>query len=386
MLVVVFWISFAIIFYTYMGYGILLWIITKIIPERKVNDLSEDNLPAITHVIAAYNEEECIEEKIQNSLSMRYPVEKVNHIIVADGSIDATVDIVKKYSDITLHFLPERNGKLAAINRVLPMVETEVVILSDANSFISDNAFRDMVRHFSDDNVGVVAGEKSIVSAYKDDASSAGENFYWKYESKLKLWDAQLHSAIGAVGELYAIRSSLYKSPSEDTLIEDFVTSMKIAMTGYRIAYEPKAKAMEKASLNVSEEFKRKIRISAGGLQSLWKLRSLLNPFKFGILSFQYISHQVLRRTLAPLSIILLFLCNLYLVTPKSQLYIFTLLSQVVFYFLAMVGFFFRNYKTDYKFIFIPFYFVFMNLSVLFGLIKLIRGDFSVNWEKAVRK
>ena len=154
-----------------------------------------------------------------------------------------------------------------------------------------------MVRHYADPTVGAIAGEKRVQMSAE--ASGAGEGLYWKYESLLKKWDSRLYSAVGAAGELFSVRTDLYAPVEKDTLIEDFVMTMRIAKQGFRIVYESEAYAVESHSADVKEELKRKIRISAGGLQAVWRLRDLLNPFKYGVLSFQYWSHRVLRWTLS---------------------------------------------------------------------------------------
>lgn len=383
---IAFWLAAAIVFYTYLGYPILLCILTRFISKRKNEPLSDDELPQISHLIAAYNEEDVIEEKIQNALSSDYPNERIQHIIVADGSTDKTIEITKNYPEIRLFYEPERRGKLAAISRVLLLPDTDIVFFSDANAMLNSCAFRQMVRHFEDEKTGVVSGEKVVKSSKKDDASSAGEGLYWKYESSVKYWESNFYTTIGAVGELFAIRKSLYESPDPNTLTEDFVISMKIAQKGYKIVYEPSAKALEKASANIAEELKRKVRISAGGLQAIWQLRDLLNPFKYGLLSFQFFSHRVLRLIFAPLSLILLLGSNLFLALYEGPLYSFSLAVQIVFYSIAFVGFVLRHRRLHKKILFIPFYFTLINLCVFLGFFRLIKGDYSVKWERARRK
>lgn len=378
--------SFVILFYTYFGYGMILWFITRFFPKKDFPSLTAEDLPEVTHVIAAYNEEDIIEKKILNTYRLKYPSGKIRTIIVADGSTDRTVDIIQKYPKIELYYTPERAGKLHAVDRVMKDVKTPVTVFSDANAMLEENSLRYMIHHFQSNRVGAVAGEKVVLSDKKDDASSAGEGIYWKYESALKRLDYKLYSVIGAAGELFAVRTHLYESLPSNTLIEDFVLTLKIAQKGYRIAYEPNARAMEYASSEVSEEIKRKIRISAGGLQAVWYLRSLLNPFKNKRLHYQYISHRVNRWTLAPLALLIFFLTNLMLVNTGEIIYSVILAGQIGFYVMALLGFLLERRKIQFKPFFVPFYFIFMNVSVYLGFYKLICGDYSATWEKAKRK
>lgn len=378
--------SVFILFYSFVGYGVIIWLMSKLKSSKKLPDLSADDLPEITHVIAAYNEEDCIEDKINNCYMIDYPYHRIKTVIVADGSNDRTAEIIKCHPRVKLYYSPERKGKLHAVDRVMAEVDTPITIFSDANAMINPSAFQDMVRHFQYNTVGAVAGEKVVLNEEKEDAAGAGEGIYWKYESALKSFDYKVHSVVGAAGELFAIRTHLFETPARDTLIEDFVITLNVAQQGYKVAYESKAQAREYASASVAEELKRKVRISAGGLQAIWRLKTLLNPFKHGVLTFQYVSHRVLRWTLAPLSILLCLVSSMIL--AKSGLFIYQLLLalQVVFYLVAVAGYFLEKYKIHFKAFFIPFYFMFMNVSVFLGFAKLMAGDYQVTWEKAKRR
>ncbi|WP_425390680.1 glycosyltransferase family 2 protein [Ekhidna sp.] len=378
--------SFGILFYTYIGYGLICWVLVKLKKQSNIQALDVEDLPEVTHIIAAYNEEDIIQDKINNCQLLSYPKEKIRTIIVTDGSSDGTVDIVKNNKEISLFHKQERSGKLAAVNRVMGEVKSPITIFSDANAMLNVNAIKEMVKHFQFNTVGGVAGEKVVLSEEEDDASAAGEGIYWKYESFLKKLDYKLHSVVGAAGELFAVRTELYETPDKDTLIEDFVTTLRIAQKGYRVAYEPNAKAKEYASSSLDDELKRKVRISAGGLQAIWMLRTLLNPFKYKMLHFQYVSHRVLRWTLAPLALPVVFICSFLLAKTGVWYYEVLFGAQALFYLAALGGYYFERVKTRFKIFFIPFYFMFMNLSVYLGLIKLMLGSYSVNWEKANRR
>ncbi len=387
-----FWISLFIIFYSYLGYGILLFLIIKI---RRILGLSknfegnEDYEPEVTLFVSAFNEKDYLEQKVKNSKSLNYPQDKVTQIWVTDGSDDGTPDLLKKFDGVEVHHKDERAGKIAAMNRGMAFVKTPIVIFSDANTDLGKDSIREIIRLFRNPKVGCVSGEKRIYSKDADSAAGAGEGMYWKYESQLKKWDAELYSVVGAAGELFAIRTELWQEVEKDTLLDDFMISLRVAMSGYTIQYNPEAYAIETASANVKEELKRKVRISAGGIQSVVRLKALLNFFKYGTLSFQYISHRVLRWTLTPLLLFLIIPANFVLAQNEGlfSLGLFSVLfwGQVLFYTAALLGWFLENRQIRLKVLFIPYYFFIMNLSVFLGFGRYIKGNQSVNWERAKR-
>ncbi|BDC99000.1 glycosyltransferase family 2 protein [Persicobacter psychrovividus] len=387
---IILWTGIVVVTYTYIGYGVLLFFMVKmkqwLRPEAKFQ-FTRENLPTVTFIVAAYNEEDYIEDKILNSLQVDYPKDKIEFWFVTDGSNDKTVDIVQQYSgQVTSWHSDERAGKIAAMHRAMQMVKSDIAIFSDANAMLNIEAVMEIVQCYANPKVGAVAGEKGIAMAAEEQASGAGEGIYWKYESQLKKWDYQLYSVVGAAGELFSVRTSLYEPVPSDTLLDDFMISLKIAAKGYRVAYAPEAKAMEQASLNVEEEMKRKVRISAGGLQSIYRLGGLLNIFKHGLLSFQYISHRVLRWTLAPLALPLILVSNFFLILHEHEIIYGVLFNaQLAFYFLAFLGKILENKKIKIKGFFVPYYFVMMNLSVYMGVARLLKGKQSVKWDKAVR-
>ena len=381
-----FWIGLLIIFYTYIGYGLIIHLLSKIkSPREPVIQVPDNDLPEVTLLVAAYNEEQCIGKKIVNTLNLDYPKDKLSIFFVTDGSTDNTPGIVKKFHAVKLFHDFQRKGKIHAVNRVMKFVITPIVVFSDANTLLNASAIKSLVKHYQDPRVGGVAGEKRIYKNSEDNASGSGEGFYWKYESFLKKKDAMVYSIVGAAGELFSIRTALYEEPGENTIIEDFVLSMRICAKGYRFMYEPDAYAMETASASVSEEWKRKVRICAGGFQAMTRLMPLLNPFRYGILSFQYISHRVLRWTLAPMSLPVILLANFWLALTGHPLYILVLAAQTTFYLLALVGYLLRNKKFFIKGLFIPYYFMVMNFSVYAGFLRFINGKQSAIWEKAER-
>lgn len=345
--------------------------------------------PNITYVVAAWNEKKWMQKKIQNGLDFDYPVDKIHHLYVTDGSDDGTPDTIKAFPfpddvSFSVHHSPERKGKIAAVERIMEFVETPIVVYSDANTEVNKEAMKNMIRHYENPKVGAISGEKRIAVSDSDSAT-AGEGIYWKYESFLKKLDSQFYSAVGAPGELFSIRTKFYRPVPPDTLVEDFFLTMSIAKDGYKIVYEPDAYAVEAKSASVGEEMKRKIRIGAGGLQAVYRLSPLLNIFKHGRLSFQYISHRVLRWTLAPLALPFIFVLNFFLAQDGSPMYKYLFYAQVVFYLFAVLGYLLEKQKMKIKAFFVPYYFCMMNYSMYRGLGRLIKGSQSVLWEKAKR-
>jgi biofilm PGA synthesis N-glycosyltransferase PgaC len=388
-MIIFFWIALFLVFYTFFGYGILLYILVRIkrlLVRSKRKYYAFDELPSCTIIVAAYNEADFIKEKIGNTLALNYPEGKLDIIFVTDGSSDNTPGIVAQYPEIKLLHSPLRLGKISAVHRSILEVKTDLIVFTDANTFLNKDALALMCRHYADPMVGAVAGEKRVMIEESADAT-AGEGFYWKYESKLKTWDSELHSVVGAAGELFSIRKEQYEAVPSNSVLDDFMISMRIAEKGFVIVYEPDAFAQETSSANVGEELKRKIRIAAGGIQSVIWLKSLLNPFKFPVLSFQYISHRVLRWTVTPFLMILALVLNLCIViVGGTGLYIILLVAQLLFYLAAYLGKVLEGRKVSVKLLFIPYYFCMMNYAVFAGLIRYFKGNQSVIWEKAVRK
>lgn len=387
-----FWIFFFILVYTYIGYPVILFVITrlkKLFSSQRTNSIS-DYEPDVCLFVTAFNEKDFIRQKVENSFQLDYPKEKVQYVWVTDGSDDGTPDILRKYENLEVYHQPARRGKMHAMNRGMQFVKAPIVIFSDTNTRLNTKAVREIVACFSDSKTGCVAGEKRIIEKDADAAAAAGEGLYWKFESWVKRMDSELNSAVGAVGELFAIRRELFEEVETDTILDDFIISLRIAQKGYKIDYTPNAYAEETASLNVKEELKRKIRIAAGGVQTLFRLKGLLNPFKYGVLSWQYFSHKVLRWTLAPISLFLLFFTNGAIVftnfaAASMNFYTLFFYIQVVCYLLALVGWYLENRELRLKLLFVPYYFLAINYAAIRGIFRYFRGKQSASWEKSKR-
>jgi cellulose synthase/poly-beta-1,6-N-acetylglucosamine synthase-like glycosyltransferase len=386
MIDLLFWLFLSTIFYTYAGYPVLLYFITKVNAKthKKIPQRGEPDSPVLV-LIAAYNEEDCIREKLKNTLALSYPDHLLKVIVVADGSTDKTMEIARSFAGVEVLYEPARKGKTAAINRAMRYVKTPFVIFTDANTMLNENAVKMIVQHYEDGTVGGVSGEKKVTG---DDSGTAvqSEGLYWKYESFIKKLDSDFYTAVGAAGELFSIRTELFKPMEEDTLLDDFIISLKICLEGYRVVYEPEAYAMEKPSANMTEEAKRKIRIGAGAFQAIERLPQLLNFFKYPALAFQYFSHRFLRWAVCPFLLLPLFIINSWLaITPGTLIYIIFLWGQILFYSLVITGWTLNKMHIKIRLLNTPYYFIFMNYCIIRGFIRYMSGSQAASWEKAKR-
>ena len=278
----------------------------------------------------------------------------------------------------------ERKGKISQVNRTVNRAEGQIIVFSDANTMFNEEAIVNIVRHFADKRVGCVAGEKRVKKGVNS-TSGEGEGLYWKYESLLKKLDSDLYTTVGAAGEIFAVRKELFQEGIDpNALIEDFVVSMKIAQKGYRVIYEPEAYAEEEPTFDLKSEFIRRRRIAAGGFQAIVWLRELLNPIKYGVLSFQYISHRVLRWAVVPFLLPLILLLNILLI-PQGAVYGLLFAIQVIFYLLAFVGYFLELKKRKIKIFYFPFLLMMMNAAAYSGIKRYLKGEQQVVWEKVKR-
>jgi poly-beta-1,6-N-acetyl-D-glucosamine synthase len=388
---ILFWFSLFIIFYSYIGYAVLLYILVKLkkaFTGNKINNTGTAIFePEISLIVSAYNEEDFIERKIKNTLALNYPENKLKLIFITDGSSDHTHQIIDRYKNILSLHEPERRGKLAAMNRAMQFVNTPYVIFSDANTLLNVDCIMEIAKHYADAGVGGVAGEKKVINDFENTAAGVGEGLYWKYESFLKKLDSAFHSVVGAAGELFSVRTDLFEKEEKNVIIEDFVQSLKICMKGYVIRYEPNAYAIETSSSSMKEEQKRKVRICAGAFQAMVILKRLFNFFKYPVLSFQFISHRILRWTLCPICLVILLVSNVVITNARSEpIFTVTLIIQICFYLSALTGWFFANKNIKLKILYIPYYFLFMNVAVFLGFKRFMMKQQTVLWEKASRQ
>jgi cellulose synthase/poly-beta-1,6-N-acetylglucosamine synthase-like glycosyltransferase len=377
----VFWLSAAVVAYTYVGYGVVISILAAFRPRPH---RQAPIRPRVSLIIAAYNEEAVIREKILNSLDQTYPRELLEIVVASDGSTDATPEIVREYADqgvVSLH-TPARDGKAAAVQRAVEHAHGEILVFSDANSMYTLDAVEHLVKSFADPEVGCVAGEKRIRSA--DGVGAAQEaGLYWRYESYLKKMDSRVNSVVGAAGEIFAVRRSLFQPAEPDSIIEDFIMSMRLAEAGHRVVYEPAAISIEEPPASVSDELERRARISAGGFQSMVRLRALLaSPRR--LLVFQYVSHRMLRWGVVPFLLPVLVVTNLLL--ARQRLYRALLAGQLSLIGLAGLGWMSElRGRPAGRLARVPFYFYMLNVAALIGFGRYVGGGQAVTWKRTGR-
>jgi biofilm PGA synthesis N-glycosyltransferase PgaC len=366
-----FWLFAGIITYTFLGYPLLAGLLARL-KRRPVT--KAPITPEVTILIPAYNEAGYIAAKIDNCLALEYPADKLRIVVAADGSDDETVVIAARFADVAVYAQPERKGKAAAINRVMPFIKSEIVLFTDANAMLTPGSLRALVANFADPAIGGVAGEKRV--------ASGGEGLYWRYESFLKHNDSQFGSVMGAAGEIFAIRRSAFLPTEEDAIIEDFVLSLRLVAAGWRVIYEPDAVAWETAAPTLSDDWQRRTRIAAGGLQSVSRLPEMMNP-RLGWPFWQYLSHRVLRWVVTPFLLPALLLSNLLLVS--RPLYRLILVGQLAFYGSGMLGYLLALIGLNGGFLRGIFYFCLANLAALAGIWRYVTGRQPVTWRKIRR-
>ncbi len=389
-----FWISVGGILYTYFGYPLLIFLFARLVAKSGTHQTS---LPPVTLLIAAYNEENVIEEKIRNSLAIDYPKELFQVLIVADGSTDKTCEIAKRYipAGVDLLYQPERRGKMAAINRALPQARGEIIIFSDANNLYPLDAICRLIGPFENPEVGAVTGAKVIQQG--DGSLGTSEGLYWKYESFIKKQESRLGSCTSAAGEMLAIRKDLYLPPPENVINDDFYIAMQIVRKGYRLVYVPEAKSIERVSPSAQDEITRRTRINAGRFQAIAMAKQIL-PLHRPLLVWQILSHKFLR-PLVPFGMIGAALFNLLAVLfpPKSnnlfllgKPYSLIFLSlQILFYMLAWLGRDYGNRGDQNRFLrllYLPTFLTNSNWAALMGFFRFLRGRQSHVWERIARR
>ncbi|MGC8946863.1 MAG: glycosyltransferase family 2 protein [Anaerolineae bacterium] len=374
-LIALFWLSALAVAWTHVGYPLFIILLARWRPRPHQKG---EVLPTVSLIIPAYNEEAVIGEKLENALTLDYPRGRIEIIVVADGSTDRTVEIVEGFADwgVRLLFQPERRGKIAAMNRAVPYAQGKILVFSDANAMMEPESLRALVRNFADPRVACVSGEKRVRA--DQPVQAQGESAYWRYESSIKRAESVVNTAIGAVGEFFAIRRELYRPLREDSIIEDFVLSMQLVMEGWRVVYEPEAVAWEEASPTLKAEWERRARNCAGGFQAVGRLIRLFSP-RYSMVAFQFLSHKILR-WLSPFFMLLAWLTALVLY--PFDLYRLLFWGQTAFYLLALVGGLLSVKGWRWRPLWLIFYFCFANATALSGFWRYVTGRQNVAWKK----
>ncbi len=380
--VVVFWACAAGVFYAYVGYPVLIWRLARwfgrpVTPPAP----TDDELPTVSLLIAAYNEEAVIEERLRNALAMDYPPGKIEIVVASDGSSDRTPEIVRGYADRGVRLLDyrQRRGKAAVLNSAFAELHGDVVLLSDANTYTDTPALRQLVRWFADPAVGVVCGWLVLTDP---DTGRNVDSLYWKYETFLKRCDGRLGALLGANGAIYALRREVYVPIPTETIVDDFVIPLLARLrTGCALVYDGEAVAREETPRDVGAEFHRRSRIGAGGFQSLGLLWRLLNP-RQGWVAFTFLSHKVMR-WLCPFFLLGLLASNLVLfATPFFSV---ALLAQFAFYLASLLAGLAPPELKSLRPLRLTTMFTSMNAALFVGFLRWLRGTQKGAWRRTAR-
>lgn len=371
----VFWVSLAVCVYVYFGYPLLLLIVSRIRP-RPVREAAVH--PPVTFVVAAYNEERNIARKIENTLGLDYPAEKIEVLVVSNGSTDGTDDIVLRFRDprVRLIALPQP-GKMAALNEGARSAGGEILVFTDADFFLDRHSLLEIARKFADPEVGGVCGTRRASPSVTGESTGEGEGMYHRWDKWQKIRESRIGSVFAADGLLYAIRRDLYVPVSLASQADDIAISSRVVLQGYRLLFEPKATAWEEAVIGAGEEFRRKIRVTNHSVRALFAIGAPL--VTSGFYSVELISHKLVRHFI-PFFLIPLFVSNILLV-PASRFYQLTMAGQAIIYGLAIVGALLRHRAVGRARVFtVPYYFCFVNAAAFFGILSIFRGHKTDAW------
>ncbi len=339
MLKVLLSLSLFFIFYTYIFYPLIIWAMNGRF-SKKDHKIDEEQFPFVSFLVVAYNEEQVIKEKIENTLLLEYPKDKLKIIFASDYSTDGTNGIIEKYKKEGIHFVPigRRGGKSKALNICIPQAKGEIIVLSDANTFVQKDAIKKLVRHFVDPVIGCVSGKLRFRPVHGNPLGMI-ESSFWNYETWVKMKEGNIASVPGANGGIYAIRKSVFQFlPIDKAIMDDFLITLKIIQQGYRAISDPEVRALEDTCLNVQDSFEQKVRIGAGNFHGLRYIMPLLNPSQ-GLVAYILWSHKIIRWFL-PFLLIIAFITNMVLIN-SGTVYRCLAVGQLSFYFVAGLGFFF---------------------------------------------
>lgn len=385
---ILFWLSLFIIFYAYLGYPLLIALLAIIYKKRNIY---VESFPSVTFIIPAYNEETYISRKLDNTLLIDYPHEKLQILVVADGSTDQTPEIVRVYKEkgIELSYIPDRNGKMAAIIRAMQFAKGEIVVFSDANNMYDIHAIRELILPFSDPTVGGTTGAKLILEDGRD--LSSAEGLYWKYESFIKIQESKIDSCVSSVGEILAIRRDLFNPPTEKVINDDHYLILDLLCRGHKVIYTPRARSYEYVSETATDEVERRTRMNAGLYQTMFMSNKLL-PLNRPLIAWQLISHKYFR-ALVPFALMLLLISNSLLLIFNFEtasfltrnVFILSLWLQVIFYILALIGNKININSRIGKIFYLPTFLLNSNIATFMGFYKFITNKQTHLWKRVRR-
>ncbi|MFH2138096.1 MAG: glycosyltransferase family 2 protein [Candidatus Omnitrophota bacterium] len=376
MIKIIFWFIFALVLFIYFGYPLVMAVLAILF--KKEHRYDDGFTPSVTMLIPAYNEESVIKEKLENTLILDYPKDKLEAIVMIDQSSDKTEEIVRSFAGkgIKMWVQVPRQGKMSALNYMLPKAQGEIIVLSDANSMYKPDAIKKLVRHFSDPKIGLVCGELRLIDP--NTLVGLGENFYWRYEKFVKIRESLMHQLLVVNGSIYSIRKELF-SEVDPALADDFVLPMRIAVKGYGLIYEPEAINEEKVSDTAQDQFNRKVRIISQGVGASFSVMGIL--FKSSALRiFEFFFHKFLRWFVFLFTSILF---GLNILLLSSPLYLKIFIAQIVFYLFSLIGYILQKKGKHIKIFFVPFYFFLVNFASFCGVLGFLFGKKKATWEKA---
>lgn len=379
---VIFWISLVLLAYTYIGYFLTLLLVSRFVKKNRTSD--PNHIPTVSVLIAAYNEEKVIEEKLKNCLSLEYPEDKIEFLIGSDGSSDKTNVILQQYQNRVIKPLlfQARRGKVQVLNSLVEKATGEILVFSDANTIYEKDAIRQLTKHFVDPQIGGVCGRLELMTP-NDDIGGKGENLYWNYENQIKYLESRIKTVFGANGAIYAIRKHLFEKLSESIIgDEDLLIPLRVVEKKLDVIFEGNAIGREPTSSSLKGEFLRKIRISTCNFNSLKEIWHLLAP-KNGFIAFGLWSHKIIR-WFAPFLLIFVLLTNIILI--GTHLYDILFILQIAFYAASFYGFIVNAiFNKRVKLFSYTYYFISMNVALLLGFFKFLFRTQRATWAKAGR-
>lgn len=364
---IIFWISLAVCVYIYFGYPLLLWIVSRF-RSRPVRE--GDVHPVATFIIPAYNEGRGIARKIENTLSLDYPADRIEVLVVSNGSTDSTEAIVRAWPDgrVKLIALPQP-GKMEALNEGAKAASGEILIFTDADFYLDPHSLLEIARKFADPEVGGVCGARRAGGTAAE-STGEGEGMYHRWDKWQKIRESRIGSVFAADGLLYAIRRSLYTPVSLASQADDIAISTRVVLQGYRLLFEPKATAWEEAVVSAREEFQRKIRVTNHSVRALLAIGTPL--LTSGFYSVELLSHKLVRHFI-PFFLVPLFIANAVLVR-ESPFYAVTMAGQILVYMLAIAGAALRSHRIGRsKMLTVPYFFCFVNAAAFLGILSIFR-------------